>query len=80
MGVTCPYCEAEISERDIEAEDGSCPECGALISATDILEDDEENDELDDDDGFDDDDSPRRGKKDPFRDAFKDIDDDDDKY
>jgi len=29
----CRYCMAEVSEREIEAEDGCCPECGALIAA-----------------------------------------------
>ena len=29
----CRYCMAEVSEREIEAEDGCCPECGALLSA-----------------------------------------------
>ena len=77
MGLICPYCDAEISEREVEAEDGCCPECGALISATDAVEDEEENEDIDDDDEFEDDDDFRRERgKDPFRDAFKDIDDD----
>ena len=29
----CRYCMAEVSEREIEAEDGCCPECGALLAA-----------------------------------------------
>ena len=58
----CRYCMAEVREREIEAEDGCCPECGALLSAgggylgdeegyddIDELEDDE-FDYLDDDD------------------------------
>ncbi len=81
MGLVCPYCDAEISERDIEAEDGCCPECGAAITALDDLgeedefdESDEENefeDEEDDRDGF-----PRERGRDPFKDAFRDVDDD----
>ena len=59
----CRYCMAEVSEREIEAEDGCCPECGALLSAgggylgdedgyddLDELEDDDDFDFLDDDD------------------------------
>ena len=63
----CRYCMAEVREREIEAEDGCCPECGAMLSAgggylgdeegyddIDELEDDE-FDYLDDDDAYDDD-------------------------
>ena len=63
----CRYCMAEVSEREIEAEDGCCPECGALLSAgggylgdedgyddLDELEDDEYG-YLDDDEEYDDD-------------------------
>jgi len=78
MGLTCPYCDAEISEREVEAEDGCCPECGALISAADVSEDEDElenEDELEDEDD-DDDDFPRQKGRDPFKDAFRDLDDD----
>ena len=33
MTTRCPYCDIEVSESAIEAEDGCCPECGALLSA-----------------------------------------------
>ena len=45
MATLCPYCNIEVSESLIEAEDGCCPECGAVISATSsFLGDDEEKD------------------------------------
>ena len=34
MATICPYCNIEVSERAIEAEDGCCPECGSVISAS----------------------------------------------
>ncbi len=52
MVMICPYCDIEINEKLIEAEDGCCPECGALITATTVIhEDDEDFDSLDDADG-----------------------------
>ena len=64
----CRYCMAEVSEREIEAEDGCCPECGALLSAgggylgdedgyddIDELEDDEFSYLDDDEEDYDDD-------------------------
>ncbi len=57
----CPYCDIEISESSIEAEDGCCPECGAVLTASslwdneDDFEDDEFDEEFDDDDMFEDD-------------------------
>ena len=46
----CRYCMAEVSEREIEAEDGCCPECGAVIAAGAgyLGQDDEFEDEFDD--------------------------------
>ena len=50
----CRYCMAEVSEREIEAEDGCCPECGALLAAGGGYLGDEDDyddiDELEDDD------------------------------
>ena len=45
----CRYCMAEVSEREIEAEDGCCPECGAVIAAGAgyLGQDDEFEDEFD---------------------------------
>lgn len=34
MATVCPYCNIEVSESAIEAEDGCCPECGSVISAS----------------------------------------------
>jgi Zn-finger nucleic acid-binding protein len=61
----CPYCEVEVSESAVEAEDGYCPECGVFLSASSVFNDnsDFEDDELEDyeddeeveDFGFDDD-------------------------
>lgn len=79
MGLICPYCDAEISERAIEAEDGCCPECGAVITALDDLGE-EDFDDLENEDAFEDDDDDgafvRERGRDPFKDAFKDLDDD----
>ncbi len=66
MVMYCPYCDIEINEKQLEAEDGCCPECGAFISPGLAVEgeDDDENeggdgeedefsDEFGDDDGSD---------------------------
>ena len=45
MATVCPYCNIEVSESSIEAEDGCCPECGSVISATSSFLG--ENDEFD---------------------------------
>ena len=34
MATICPYCNIEVGESAIEAEDGCCPECGSVISAS----------------------------------------------
>ena len=34
MATICPYRNIEVSESAIEAEDGCCPECGSVISAS----------------------------------------------
>ncbi len=31
--MACPYCDVDIKIDDIENEDGCCPECGAMITA-----------------------------------------------
>ena len=41
----CPYCNIEVSESAIEVEDGCCPECGAMISAPDLVMCDDESDD-----------------------------------
>ncbi len=59
MVMICPYCDIEINEKLIEAEDGCCPECGALITASTVIteEDDEYFEGEEGDLGEDDDDS-----------------------
>ena len=62
----CPYCNIEVSESAIELEDGCCPECGAIISAPDLVMGD---DDLEDEDEFD--------YGDDQEDIFGDLDEDD---
>lgn len=52
----CPYCEVEITMSAVDAEDGYCPECGSIIAASSIFQDEDEDDDLDMlDDDFDED-------------------------
>lgn len=45
----CPYCDIEVSESAIEAEDGCCPECGTMLSTrSQFIDDDDYDDDLDD--------------------------------
>ena len=56
MVLICPYCDIEINESLIEQEDGCCPECGALITASTVISEDDEDeyeDEFDDDEDSD---------------------------
>ena len=64
MATTCPYCNTDVKESLIEAEDGCCPECGAQISGVRSLLDDPDGDYFDYDDENDD--------------VFSDLDDEDD--
>jgi transcription initiation factor TFIIIB Brf1 subunit/transcription initiation factor TFIIB len=50
--ISCPYCTMEISLSAVEAEDGYCPECGAVITSSSIMTD--KDDDFDDLDGEDD--------------------------
>ena len=43
MVIICPYCDIEISEKLVEAEDGCCPECGTSITARNVIEEPEED-------------------------------------
>ena len=82
MSTVCPYCNIEVSESSIEAEDGCCPECGAVIGAASSFLDedpaDSEYDEEKDDvfDEFDDDDDDDAFARDEFEDDIFDDDDD----
>lgn len=44
MKTRCPYCDMEVSESAIEAEDGYCPECGSVISTRSSLMGDDDSD------------------------------------
>lgn len=58
MVMICPYCDMEINEKQMEAEDGCCPECGALITAGNVLSEDDDfyaDDEFSGEDEFSDD-------------------------
>ena len=72
MVMYCPYCDIEINESMIEQEDGCCPECGALITASTVISEDDE-DEYEDE--FDDDDDREDGKFDDYDDELDDYDD-----
>ena len=56
MVMICPYCDTEINEKLMEAEDGCCPECGAVLTQSNILSDTDEDEEgaydEDDDDDY----------------------------
>ena len=56
MVMICPYCDTEINEKLMEAEDGCCPECGAVLTQSNILSDADEDEEgaydEDDDDDY----------------------------
>jgi hypothetical protein len=45
--IICPYCDMEVSMSAIEAEDGCCPECGAIITATAMMIERDEDDDAD---------------------------------
>ena len=47
MVMYCPYCDIEINENQLEAEDGCCPECGAFISPGMVVTDSEDDSEYD---------------------------------
>ena len=49
MSTTCPYCNTDVKESLIEAEDGCCPECGALIGAHNSFFEDDDFDEYEED-------------------------------
>ncbi len=78
MVLICPYCDIEISEKLVEAEDGCCPECGTLITANSVVD---EYDEDEYDDEFSDEfDNEELEEEDEFGDIdFDDFDDDDKK-
>lgn len=49
--IKCPYCECEVDPHDVDDEGGVCPECGALVTVSMLMDRDEDDeDDLDDDD------------------------------
>ena len=42
MVLYCPYCENEINQTQLEQEDGCCPECGAPVSASTVINEEDE--------------------------------------
>ena len=70
MVLICPYCDIEINEKLIEQEDGCCPECGAIITASTVISEDDEDEYGDEfEDEFDD--EPNADEE------FEDFDDED---
>ena len=69
--IRCPHCECKVSLREVEKEEGLCPECGQPLLASQLLDDFDDDDEdiddmdsadLDDeDDEFDDEDDEKNG-------------------
>ena len=84
MATVCPYCNIEVSESSIEAEDGCCPECGSVISATSsFLGENDEFDEFepgDDQDIFDDLDDDEDFERGAFDGDFEDEDFEDEEF
>jgi hypothetical protein len=82
MAIICPYCEIEISEKMVEAEDGCCPECGTSITALSSgIEEEEEDIYAEEFENNLDDDDYESDYEDPFElddDFFNDPLDDDD--
>ena len=70
--IVCPYCECKVRMIDVDNEGGVCPECGALITGSMLMDQDDvlehtgtEHDEFglendDDLDDLDDDDDHKR--------------------
>ena len=84
MATVCPYCNIEVSESSMEAEDGCCPECGSVISATSsFLGENDEFDEFEpgeDQDIFDDLDDDEDFERGAFDGDFEDEDFEDEEF
>lgn len=44
--MTCPYCEVRVRVSDVDDEGGCCPECGAIITSSHLVEQDILQEEL----------------------------------
>ena len=56
MVMICPYCDTEINEKQMEAEDGCCPECGSVLTQSNVINGDGDENEDDIYGEYDDDD------------------------
>ena len=56
MVMICPYCDTEINEKLMEAEDGCCPECGSVLTQSNVINGDGDENEDDIYGEYDDDD------------------------
>lgn len=43
----CPYCECRVKTSDVDDEGGVCPECGAVITPSHLVEQDRMADNYD---------------------------------
>ena len=46
MVMICPYCDTEINEKQMEAEDGCCPECGSVLTQSNVITGDGDENEI----------------------------------
>lgn len=51
----CPYCQVKVRVSDVEADDGTCPECGAMLMGSGIFGGDPDSEEFDSDTLYDED-------------------------
>lgn len=75
--MTCPYCETKVKMSEVDAEDGSCPECGApLLGSTLWLQQDTGFDEEEEDRFFADEEGDDTYQEDDDENFFADDEDD----
>ncbi|MFW6413872.1 MAG: hypothetical protein ACOCZS_01100 [Verrucomicrobiota bacterium] len=43
--ILCPYCECRVKTTEVDDEGGVCPECGAIITPSTLLEQDKARDQ-----------------------------------
>ena len=56
MVMICSYCDTEINEKQMEAEDGCCPEYGSVLTQSNVINGDGDENEDDIYGEYDDDD------------------------
>jgi hypothetical protein len=74
----CPYCDIEVSESSIEAEDGCCPECGAALTASSLWDGEGGDDDFEEEDELFNEDFEEDDTEDRLIDIFDESDDFDD--